>query len=80
MSDTEFSKFEEMLEGEDDRPEAKLLLSNLKKELPDLEELLARCSDHWGYEDLIYRFYHQSYKVHGLQNRTERIVEKLQAL
>jgi len=52
----------------------------LRTELPSLEELLARSNDHWGYEDPIYRFYHQSYKVYDLQRQTLEIVKKLQEL
>ncbi|MFL6289884.1 MAG: hypothetical protein ACJ759_03220, partial [Thermoanaerobaculia bacterium] len=60
-------------------PEGSLLLS-LRRERHELEALLKQCSDHWGYEDPIYRFYHQSFKVYGLQQQTRSIVEKLQAL
>jgi hypothetical protein len=64
----------------DDRPEVKALLQNLKRSLPDLEELLASCGDHWGYEDPVYRFYHQSFKVYALQESTRRIADKLQEM
>ena len=64
----------------DDRPEVQALLANLKSSLPALQRLLAECSDHWGYEDGIYRFYHQSFKVYGLQDSTHAIVAALQAL
>lgn len=56
------------------------LLRNLRRDRQELESLLHTCSDHWGYEDPVYRFYHQSFKVFGLQDRTRSIVEKLQAL
>ena len=56
------------------------LLANLKDCLPRMHELLRACEDHWGYEDPVYRFYHQSFKVYGLQNQTERIVALLRAL
>lgn len=46
----------------DDRPEVQELFRRLKEELPKLEELLANCG-HGGYEDRVYRFYHQSFKV-----------------
>jgi hypothetical protein len=62
--------------GEDVRPEVKLLFSNLKKEQTNLTELLANL----GYEDPIYRFYHQSFKVYSIQSQTIEIVEKLKAL
>lgn len=64
----------------DDRDEVRALFAKLKAALPKLKELLDRCSDHWGYEDPIYRFYHQSYKVYGLQETTSSIVQALQAL
>lgn len=59
--------------------EAALLLS-LQRDRGELEQLLARYNDHWGYEDPVYRFYHQSFKVYGLQRSTETIVQRLQAL
>src|SRR4051812_32673052 len=64
----------------DDRPEAMSLLTNVRAVLPSLEALLAECSSHWGYEDRIYRFYHQSFKVYSLQATTMRIVDALRAL
>ncbi|HEV7667436.1 MAG TPA: hypothetical protein VGS22_02850 [Thermoanaerobaculia bacterium] len=57
-----------------------VLLQNLQRDRTQLEKLLADASDHWGYEDPIYRFYHQSFKVFGLQRRTQAIVERLKAL
>lgn len=56
------------------------LLLSLRSARADLAKLLEECSDHWGYEDPIYRFYHQSFKVYGLQGQTRTIVERLQAL
>jgi hypothetical protein len=56
------------------------LLKNIGARLEELEELLQRSSDHWGYEDPVYRFYHQSFKVYGLQQTTIEIVAKLQQL
>ena len=38
-------------------------LANIKARLPELERLLEEISFHWGYEDPIYRFYYQSFKV-----------------
>jgi hypothetical protein len=64
----------------DDRPEVQTLFSNLKDSLPALKKLLEECRSHWGYEDPIYRLYHQSFKVYGLQDTTTRIVTALQAL
>jgi hypothetical protein len=57
-----------------------LLLQNIHKQLEDLKGLLDTVSDHWGYEDPIYRFYHQSFKVFLLQDSTEQIVKQLKRL
>lgn len=64
----------------DDRLEVEDLFKKLKAALPELEDLLKECTSHWGYEDSIYRFYHQSFKVYQLQRSTLGIVDKLQAL
>jgi hypothetical protein len=64
----------------DDRPEITKFFSNLKAELPELEALLEECASHWVYEDYVYRFYHQSFKVYQLQSSTLKIVDSLQAL
>jgi hypothetical protein len=56
------------------------LLANLKGRLSHMRDLLRECEDHWGYEDPIYRFYHQSFKVYDLQKRTEQIVALLHEL
>ena len=64
----------------DERPEATILLKNIKGALPELEKLLEECHGHWGYEDPVYRFYHQSFKVYDLQERTAEIVEALKRL
>jgi hypothetical protein len=56
------------------------LLRSLRRDRQELESLLQACSDHWGYEDPVYRFYHQSFKVFGLQDQTRSIIERLQAL
>ena len=45
------------------------LLKRIKAKLPELEELLVRIEDHWGEEDGVYRFYHQSFKVFNLQDQ-----------
>lgn len=65
----------------DERPIVNQLLASLKEERAGLEELLEKCKDHWTYEDGIYRFYHQSFKVFSrLQPITSTVVEALQAL
>jgi hypothetical protein len=62
------------------RTDAAELLSKIKANLPGLRDLLARSSDKFGYEDPVYRFYHHSFKVFGLQGRTEEIVAALRNL
>jgi hypothetical protein len=64
----------------DDRPAVQALVASLQSALPELERILDECSDHWGYEDPICRFYHQSFKVYALGRTTTRIVSALQAL
>lgn len=64
----------------DRSPEVLELFKNLKAKLPVLEKLLERYSSHWGYEDPIYRFYHQSYKLYYLQGSTNEIIKSLQEL
>lgn len=54
-----------------------ILLQNIKRELPKLEEVLNAISDHWVYEDYMYRFYHHSFKVFWIQGATNRIIEAL---
>ena len=56
------------------------LLAGIKARRDELAKLLAEVSGHWGYEDPIYRFYHQSFKVFGLQGSTGKIVSELQSL
>lgn len=60
--------------------EERKLLAASKKKLPGLKALLAFASDHWHYEDPVYRFYHHSFKVCRAQTTTLKIVEALRAL
>ena len=48
------------------------MLGRIRERLPKIEELLAEIADHWGEEDGVYRFYHQSFKVFGLQEITRK--------
>jgi hypothetical protein len=64
----------------DSRPAVIDLAKNLVRELPKLRKLLKEANDHWIYEDGIYRFYHQSFKVYYLQSETKKIVAALQEL
>jgi hypothetical protein len=65
---------------EEKRRDENNLLQTIAECREELDCLLKKSSDHWGYEDPIYRFYHQSFKVYALQDRTREIVEKLQGL
>ena len=56
------------------------LLSNIKVRWSDLANLLEEMNSHWAYEDPIYRFYHQSFKVYALPRETKRIVDALQRI
>lgn len=60
--------------------EQEKLLKKLKEQLPALRTLLEECSGQWGYEDPVYRYYHQSFKVFKLQEQTLKIVEALHCL
>jgi hypothetical protein len=53
------------------------LLENIKEKLPTLEAHLNKVSSHWHYEDLIYRYYHHSYKVFYIQQETKDMVEAM---
>ncbi len=64
----------------DDRPAVQELFANLKHALPRLEKLFDQTNQHWVYEDKIYRFYHQSFKVFWVQENTLAIVAELQQL
>jgi hypothetical protein len=56
------------------------LLGRLRERRAALGELLAGSSDHGGYEDPVYRFYHQSFKVYYIQEQTKSIVAALTGL
>lgn len=56
------------------------LLRNIKGNLPKLEKLLERITDHWVYEDKVYRFYHHSFKVFHLRDYTKEIITALKDL
>lgn len=68
------------LGGTDDRPEVRSLFQNLKAALPELKAIQHHCAILRIHEDGVYRFYHGSFKVYGLQSHTTRIAELLQSL
>ena len=53
----------------------KQLLDNIKQKLLQLETLLEEISGHWIYDNLVYRFYHGSFKINELKEITLRIVD-----
>ena len=56
------------------------LLANIKRDLAALTTLADQCQGQWAEEDLVYRFWHRSFKVYGLQDLTLRIVGALEAI
>jgi hypothetical protein len=56
------------------------LLGALRSRLDELKLRLDECSNEWGFEDPVYRFYHQSFKVYWLQGQTQAIVRLLASL
>ena len=67
------------MSAEHDRLE-EVLRENLISREKELQELWQQVSDHWGYKDPVYRFYHQSYKVFHLQRKIAEIVAALKGL
>jgi hypothetical protein len=57
-----------------------VLLKNIKRDLVELTRLRDHAESHWSEEDLVYRFYHQSFKVFRIQALTTSIVDALHAL
>jgi hypothetical protein len=56
------------------------LLHNIREHLPTLEALLMEVQDPLTYEDGMYRFYVQSWKVYELQGLTREIPRRLAAI
>jgi hypothetical protein len=71
-------KLQEQMENRATR-ERELVVA-LKRDVPKLETLLAETNNEWIYEDGVYRFYHQSFKVFFVQNSTRDIVAALKGL
>lgn len=64
----------------DTRPEVTMLFANLLASKKKLRSLLLKYSGEWTYFDPVYRYYHHSFKVFGLQTATLELVSALQAL
>jgi hypothetical protein len=69
-----------LLSSDERRAREATLLKYIKRDLAALTHLSEEAESHWGSEDLVYRFYHQSFKVFAIQSLTTRIVDALQAL
>lgn len=59
---------------------AGVLLQNMRHHAPELRRALEDANSEWCYEDLIYRDYHQSFKVFDLQNATRKMADVLAAI
>lgn len=56
------------------------LIRALREKHSELSAQLEHLDSHWGVEDAVYRFYHQSFKVYAAQADTLRTVGMLQGL
>ena len=56
------------------------LLATIKARLPELRELAEHMDRGGGAEDLVYRFWHHSFKVYWLQEHTLAIVAMLEEM
>ena len=57
-----------------------LLRRNLEEKSAELKTLWEKVNGEWGYEDPVYRFYAQSFKVYAVQELTLEIVACLESL
>jgi len=71
---TKYTSYEEIIEKQEE------LLRNLKAHLSKLQALLSIVKSEACYEDFVYRFYHQSFKVYQLQDLTRQIAENLRSV
>jgi len=58
----------------------RILLDNMRQRAPELRQALEDIKSEWCYEDGIYRYYHQSLKVFGLQEATKLVADALSAI
>jgi len=56
------------------------LWDNIKRDLPELRKLQKETREMFGLEDLVYRFYHHSYKAYHARGITRDIVSALERL
>ncbi len=58
----------------------KVLLLNMRQQVPELRRVLEDVNSEWCYEDRVYRYYNQSFKVFDLQNATREMSDVLAAI
>lgn len=56
------------------------LLHNIRQQMAALDALVEEVNSHAWYEDRIYRFYYQSFKVYSLREITTKMVTVLKSL
>jgi hypothetical protein len=56
------------------------IVANIRSQYDELLSLLESVSGEWGFDDAIYRFYSQSFKIYKVQVVTHQIVEKLRSI
>jgi len=56
------------------------LLKAMREAHADLKELLKKMESHWEYEDLVYRFYHHSYKAQFAADLGNEVFDRLLSL
>ena len=55
-----------------------VLLRNIKKKMPLLKKNLEMSNNiHMGEENMVYRFYHESFKVYNVQDRKKYMYQTL---
>lgn len=57
-----------------------ILLENIKRNLIFLEERLEDANSYWKYEDIIYRYYHESFKVYRIQSLIKELYNALEKI
>ena len=67
----------EYIPFEEEKRLAGILLMNMRQHAPELRRVLENANNEWSYEDGIYRFYHQSFKVFNLQEQTKAMADAL---
>ncbi len=67
----------EFLSRDEEKRLERILLQNIRQHAPELRRVLDEANDEWVYEDGMYRYYHQSWKVFDLQSATQMMADAL---